>query len=92
MLVEKSLPSEIHGTVIAVLITGSVVLKAVMYFKRKKNGFPGTPCEENGCHQSSPREELVVEMRKGHFFLLIKEPRMYVIQAKMIFLMKSHMN
>lgn len=41
MLVEKSLPSEIHGTVIAVLITGSVVLKAVMYFKRKKMAFQG---------------------------------------------------
>jgi hypothetical protein len=55
MLVGISLPSGIHGTMSP---------KLVCVFKCD---FSGTPCEENGCHQSSPREDLVVEMRKVAF-------------------------
>lgn len=86
MLVETLLPSAIHGIVLALL---SWKLLCVL---KERNGFPGTTFKENGCHQSSTREELVVEMRKGPKFLLTKELRMYVTQTKMIFLMKSHMN
>lgn len=68
MLVETPLPSEIHGPTLVALITDSVVLKTAV-LKEKKNGFLGTPCEETGSHQSYPREELAVEMGKGHYFI-----------------------
>lgn len=83
ILVETPLPSEIHGPTLAALITNSVVLKTAV-LKEKKMVFQGPHMKRLEAINHTQEENQLQKWEKV-IILLTKEPRMCVIQAKMIF-------